>query len=115
MARVQLIIPDEDRAKFVQQAKKEGLSFSAWLRAAAQDRLREGRRRGRITTVEELDEIFRRIDARHEAEGLGPEPDWEEHKRVINTPRKSVLDAARNSMPDIDWDNVDWNAPPGKP
>ena len=65
--------------------------------------------------MEELEDLYKRIDARHEAEGLGPEPDWEEHKRVINTPRKSVLDAARNSMPDIDWDNVDWNAPPGKP
>lgn len=39
MARVQLIIPDDDKARFVQQARREGLSFSAWLRAAARERL----------------------------------------------------------------------------
>ena len=114
MARVQLVIPDEDRARFVQQAKKEGLSFSAWLRAAAQDRLAKQQDRRPFQSVEELEDFYKRIDARHEAEGLGPEPDWEEHKRVINTPRKSTLDAARNSMPDIDWDAIDWGAPPDK-
>ena len=35
MARVQLIIPDEDRDRFIRQARREGLTFSAWLRAAA--------------------------------------------------------------------------------
>ena len=39
MARVQLIIPDGDKARFVRQARREGLSFSAWLRAAARERL----------------------------------------------------------------------------
>ena len=38
MARVQLIIPDEDRDRFVHQARKEGMTFSAWLRAAAHKR-----------------------------------------------------------------------------
>ena len=40
MARVQVVIPDDDRDKFAQQAKEEGLSLSAWLRAAARERLR---------------------------------------------------------------------------
>lgn len=31
MARVQLVIPDEDRDRFVNQARKEALTFSAWL------------------------------------------------------------------------------------
>ena len=37
MARVQLIIPDEDRDRFVRQARGEGLTLSAWLRAAARN------------------------------------------------------------------------------
>ena len=45
MARVQLIIPDKDRDRFVHQARKEGMTFSAWLRAAARDRLEGGRAR----------------------------------------------------------------------
>ena len=40
MARVQVIIPDEDKDRFVRQAQREGLTFSAWLRAAAQERLK---------------------------------------------------------------------------
>ncbi len=39
MARVQLIIPDVDPDRFVHQARKEGMTFSAWLRAAACARL----------------------------------------------------------------------------
>lgn len=115
MARVQLVIPDADRAMFVQQAKKEGLSFSAWLRAAAQDRLEKSRNSRRFASEEDLREFFKRIDERHEREGLGPEPDWEEHKRWINTPRPSVQEAARNSMPDVDWDALGWVDSPPKP
>ena len=39
MARVQLVMPDEDRDRFVHQAKREGMSLSAWLRVAAHERL----------------------------------------------------------------------------
>ena len=35
MARVQLVMPDDDRERFVDQARREGMSLSAWLRAAA--------------------------------------------------------------------------------
>ena len=39
MARVQLVIPDSDRDRYVYQAQREGMTFSAWLRAAAEERL----------------------------------------------------------------------------
>ena len=39
MVRVQLVIPNEDRDRFVHQARREGMTLSAWLRAAARDRL----------------------------------------------------------------------------
>ena len=39
MARVQLLIPDDDHARFAHQARAEGMSLSAWLRAAASERL----------------------------------------------------------------------------
>ena len=38
VARVQLVIPDADRDRFGRQARREGLSLSAWLRAAARER-----------------------------------------------------------------------------
>lgn len=79
MARVQLVMSDEDRARFVHQAQREGVSFSAWLRAAACDRL-EARRAKPFASTAELDAFFRECDAR---EGEGREPDWDEHLRVI--------------------------------
>ena len=41
VARVQLVIPDEDRDRFIHQARSEGMTLSAWLRAAAHQRLEE--------------------------------------------------------------------------
>ena len=84
MARVQLIIPDEDKARFVRQACREGLSFSAWLRAAARDRLEEQQRAQRFQSREDLQRFFAECDARR---GPGVELDWEEHKRTIEESR----------------------------
>ena len=81
MARVQLIIPDEDKARFVQQARREGLSFSAWLRAAAHERLEERHRAQRFQSREDLQRFFAECDAR---EGPGVEPDWEKHLQTIH-------------------------------
>ena len=44
MARVQLVIPDEDRDRFVRQARSEGMTLSEWLRFAAHRRLEEQQR-----------------------------------------------------------------------
>ena len=84
MARVQLVIPDEDKERFVRQARREGLTFSAWLRAAARDRLQARQRTERFKSSEDLWDFFRQCDARR---GPGVEPDWEEHKRVIEESR----------------------------
>ena len=37
MARVQLVIPDEDRDRFVHQAQRTGMTLSAWLRPLPTD------------------------------------------------------------------------------
>ena len=84
MARVQLVIPDEDKERFIRQARGEGLTFSAWLRAAASDRLEAGQREKRFVTSEDVDRFFLECDARR---GPGMEPDWEEHKRAIEASR----------------------------
>ena len=44
MARVQMMMPDTDKYSFVHQARREGMSLSAWLRAAARERLERSRR-----------------------------------------------------------------------
>lgn len=81
MARVQLIIPDEDRDRFVRQARREGLTFSAWLRAAASERLEARQRRERFESPEDLRRFFEACAAR---EGPGVEPDWHEHLQTLH-------------------------------
>jgi len=89
VARVQLVIPDQDRDRFVQQARSEGMTFSAWLRAAAHARLQERRRSRRskgFETPEQWEEFFKKCDS---LPGPETEPDWEDHLRVINESRLS--------------------------
>ena len=81
MARVQLVVPDADKDRFVHQARREGMSLSAWLRAAAHDRLAERQKVKRFRTVEDVKAFFNRV---HAEAGPGREPDWEEHLVVIN-------------------------------
>lgn len=88
MARVQLVVPDADKDRFVHQARREGMSLSAWLRAAAYERLEKYRNYRKFQSVEELREFWERCDAR--CESL-PEPDWEEHLAVINESKLSGL------------------------
>lgn len=82
MARVQLIIPDQDRERFARQAKREGMTFSAWLRAAAETRFEEQHQR--FASSADLEEFFRQCDA---LDGPETEPDWSEHLMVISRSR----------------------------
>ena len=85
MARVQLLIPDEDHDRFVHQARMEGMSLSAWLRAAARQRLADKQRSVPFESVEDLQRFFRKCDA---LEGPKVEPDWDEHLQIINESRR---------------------------
>ncbi len=82
MARIDLTIPDEEYELFLRQARREGMTIEAWLLAAAHARLGTPRRAKRFASQEELRRFFERCDER---EGPGVEPDWEEHKRNIET------------------------------
>ncbi len=86
MARVQLIIPDEDRDRFAHQARMEGTTFSAWLRAAAHARLEDRQRVKRFESPEDVRAFFQACDA---MDGPEAEPDWNEHLQVINASRAS--------------------------
>ncbi|MXY51679.1 MAG: hypothetical protein F4Y86_04000, partial [Gammaproteobacteria bacterium] len=62
MTRVQLIIPDDDHLNYVRQAQREELTLSAWLRAAAQDRLQRMRRTARFETQADVRSFFAECD-----------------------------------------------------
>ena len=84
MARVQLVIPDEDRDRFVHQARREGMTLSAWLRAAARERLQERQHAKPFQSPGDLEEFFRACDS---LEGPEKEPDWDQHLDLINQSR----------------------------
>ena len=88
MARVQLVIPDEDRDRFVHQARREGMTLSAWLRTAARERLEARQRVKRFESPEDVEEFFRWCDS---LDGPEREPDWSEHLRVISESRTRGL------------------------
>ncbi len=81
MARVQLIIPDADRDRFVRQAHLEGMTLSGWLRAAAEERIMDRERLAPFTSSEDVREFFMAYDERGSG---GREPDWEEHLQTLN-------------------------------
>ena len=88
MARVQLVIPDSDRDRYVYQAQREGMTFSAWLRAAAEERLAKQQQVKLFESVDDLEAFFRQCDER---EGDTPEPDWHEHLIAMEESRMSSL------------------------
>ena len=84
MARVQLVMPDDDRARFVNQARREGMSLSAWLRAAARERLEKRQNVELFESPDDVTEFFRSCVA---LDGPETEPDWSGHLRVMNESR----------------------------
>ena len=87
MARIQLVIPDEDLDLFVRQARSEGMTLSEWLWIAAHRRLEEQQRSHPFKSPDDLKEFFRACDA---LEGPEREPDWQEHLAVIDESRKRL-------------------------
>ncbi len=88
--RVQVILSGEERARFAEQARREGKSLSAWLGEAGRSYLEGRTPKG----PEALDAIFARCDDRVAEEGAtgiagaGREPEWNEHLSVLRSSRK---------------------------
>ncbi len=85
MARIQLLVRDEDRDRFLHQARAEGVTLSAWLRAAAHQRLGDKQKSHPFRSAAEMRGFFRECD---DLDGPAVEPDWEEHLRVIGQSRR---------------------------
>lgn len=84
MARVQLVLPDADRDRFVDQARREGMSLSAWIRAAAREHLETRQRVKVFDSPDDVQEFFRQCAL---LDGPETEPDWSEHLQAMNESR----------------------------
>ncbi len=84
MARVQLIIPDKDRSQHLHQAAAEGLSLSAWLCAAADERLNANSQIKPFKSAADVETFFHSChDNRFDVRELG----WKTHLAVMNESR----------------------------
>jgi hypothetical protein len=79
VTRIHLSLDEAEKERFREQAEREGKSLAAWMREAARDRLAVAERRPAIETVDELRALFSACTARETRQ----EPEWEEHRRVI--------------------------------
>ena len=76
--RVQVVVDRLERERFRRQAAEQGLSLSAWLRDAGREKAAAGESKRRMT-ASDLRAFFKKCDAREKEH----EPDWEQHRSVI--------------------------------
>lgn len=84
MPRIHLVVSEPDRTRYAAAARREGLTLSAWLRAAAAERLD---RRAGAEPFRTEDDVWRFFVDRDAETACGTEPDWEQHLDVIQTSR----------------------------
>ncbi len=77
--RVQVILDEKEVTQFKSQAVKESKSLSAWLRDAGKKMIEINGQQQRLTDPDSLKRFFRKCDE----SGNDPEPDWEDHKKLI--------------------------------
>ena len=77
--RVQVILEEEEVARFKSQAKKVSKSLSAWLRDAGKTMIELDHRKEKLLDPQSLEKFFQDCMQREK----GVEPDWEEHKKLI--------------------------------
>jgi hypothetical protein len=87
LQRAQVLVDRAEMARFRRQGRREGMSLSAWLRDAGRRRLEEAAAE-RPWTTGDLDRF---LAACHEREGDGTEPDWAQHRAVIEPSRRDGL------------------------
>ena len=76
--RVQVILDEEDAARFKAQAQRESKSLSSWLREAGRKMLEASEQKS-LTDPKSLKRFFDSCGKREK----GSEPDWIEHKTTI--------------------------------
>jgi hypothetical protein len=87
-SRIHVLLDEAEKARYRRQAQREGKSLGAWLREAAEDRLRAAAGTRDLRSRAELGQFFAECDRRE----AGTEPDWHDHRHLIERSRLNGLD-----------------------
>jgi len=87
-SRIHILLDEAEKNRYRRQAEREGKSLGAWLRAAAEDRLRAAESALTLRSRADLARFFAECDAREH----GQEPDWSEHRETIERSRRRGLE-----------------------
>jgi len=85
MVRIQILLGEQEREEFRRLAKRHGMSLSAWLRDAGREKAAAGESERQIRSKAALRDFFAECDQRER----GLEPDWDEHREVIDRSKRS--------------------------
>jgi Mn-dependent DtxR family transcriptional regulator len=77
--RIHIAVDAADKQRFRRLAEREGKSLSGWLRDTAREKAEAAEARVRLETEQQLRSFFEACDRRER----GREPDWEQHRRMI--------------------------------
>lgn len=82
MTRIHIVVERDEKERFRSAAEQEGKSLSEWLREAAREKLAaEGGLE--LDTLEALRAFWSACDDRAADREPGREPEWSEHREVI--------------------------------
>ena len=90
--RIHLVLPAEEKERYRAIAEREGTTLSRWIRETVRERANQYDVGRKLDTLEDLESFFQECDQLNE-ETEGPEPDWEEHERLIHESRTGGLEA----------------------
>jgi hypothetical protein len=81
------VLDEHEKERFRLRAAREGKTLADWLRTAAREKLAAAEQGARLDSLDDLRAFFTACGARE----TGREPDWEEHRRVIDHSVRSGL------------------------
>ena len=83
--RVQVVLNVEERERLRRHARSAGKSLSAWVKQASLEKAQRAEQARRPVNVDDLRAFFRQCDER----APGREPDWKQHKEIIEQSKRS--------------------------
>jgi hypothetical protein len=87
-SRIHILLDAAEKARYRAAAAREGKSLGAWLRAAAEERVRSAAMHRDLRSRRSLEQFFAECDERES----GAEPDWADHRELIERSRIGGLD-----------------------